>query len=298
VPITTPVATGRKAMTSARGDAKASSSSRAHHDAADDRQVNGFGLDLVAAHHREHRRAAQQQLGLGLAHVARGGVEGRVHLRDGHGLRVEVAAGGARGGDHQRARRVRDIHTPSSLRGALAGTSSMAMRWVSPVGSRSRNGLITLPAGVPSIDSVSLIASRRPSAVNCPGRDAGRQLVAVLEHPGAGLAPVADVAVLDQVEELALAHDLATARDTAARCSALPPSMPSISVREATPLCSCSISTRWRRSGLLGRKAERSAPICVRAMTTAPHSSTSSHASSTTALRRQLGGRRPAAPSR
>jgi hypothetical protein len=83
---------------------------------------------------------------------------------------------------------------------------------------------------------------------------------------------------------------LPTARDTAARCSALPPSKPSISVREATPLCSCSISTRWRRSGLLGRNAERSAPICVRAMTTAPHSSTSSHASSTTALRRQLGG--------
>ncbi|MCY1310829.1 hypothetical protein D9M68_470290 [compost metagenome] len=63
----------------------------------------------------------------------------------------------------------RDIQTPASLRGALAGTSSIAMRWVSPVGSLSSKGLIAFPAGVPSIDRVSTMASRNPSAVNCPG---------------------------------------------------------------------------------------------------------------------------------
>ncbi len=59
----------------------------------------------------------------------------------------------------------RAAHTPSSLFGAVAGISASAMRADSPVGSRSSSGLKALPAGVPSSDSVSSTASRKPAAV-------------------------------------------------------------------------------------------------------------------------------------
>jgi hypothetical protein len=59
----------------------------------------------------------------------------------------------------------REAQTPSSLRGELLGISPSAMRTVSPVGSRSSSGLTAPPAGVPSSDKVSLMPSRRPSAV-------------------------------------------------------------------------------------------------------------------------------------
>ena len=64
---------------------------------------------------------------------------------------------------------LRDTHTPASLRGELLGNSISTMRWVSPVGSRSSSGLVALPAGVPSSDSVSSIASRRPAALKRSG---------------------------------------------------------------------------------------------------------------------------------
>jgi hypothetical protein len=57
----------------------------------------------------------------------------------------------------------RETQTPSSIFGAWAGVIASAMRTVSPVGSRSRIGLISAPAGVPSSDKVSSIAARRPS---------------------------------------------------------------------------------------------------------------------------------------
>ena len=67
----------------------------------------------------------------------------------------------------------RDTQTPCSLRGALAGISASAMRCVSPVGSRSSSGLTALPAGVPSSDSVSSIASRKPCGVKRSALTAG-----------------------------------------------------------------------------------------------------------------------------
>ena len=67
----------------------------------------------------------------------------------------------------------REDHTPSSLRGALPGISASAMRTVSPVGSRSRIGLMALPAGVPSSDKVSPIASRSPVALKRCASTAG-----------------------------------------------------------------------------------------------------------------------------
>ncbi len=68
---------------------------------------------------------------------------------------------------------VRATHTPSSLRGALAGISDSAMRCISPVGSRSSSGLTALPAGVPRSDSVSSIASRSPATLKRSGVTAG-----------------------------------------------------------------------------------------------------------------------------
>jgi hypothetical protein len=120
-----------------------------------------FLLDLRAAVHAEHRRAADQQLQLGS--VQRG--KTAAQLLDGGRLGVEIGAWGPNRGHQQGAAPARDAQTPSSLRGALLGIRPSAMRTVSPVGSRSSSGLMALPAGVPSSDSDSLMPPRRPSAV-------------------------------------------------------------------------------------------------------------------------------------
>jgi hypothetical protein len=169
VPITTPVATGKKAMSSARGEAKASSSSAPI--TMPPTIARWMASVLILSRLITENTGGPLSSSLGFAspmsRVAASNAACTFAMATACASRSLPAARvvaiiSARGA-------VRDIHTPSSLRGALAGTSSMAMRCVSPVGSRSRNGLITLPAGVPSIDSVSLIASRRPPAVNCPG---------------------------------------------------------------------------------------------------------------------------------
>ena len=68
---------------------------------------------------------------------------------------------------------LRDTQAPSTLRGPSPGTLASAMRWVSPVGSRSSKGLTKAPAGVPSSDKVSSMASRKPSARKRAGVTAG-----------------------------------------------------------------------------------------------------------------------------
>jgi len=67
----------------------------------------------------------------------------------------------------------RETQTPPSLRGARLGSIASAIRTVSPVGSRSRIGLINAPAGVPSSATVSSIAARNPSTVKRAGSTAG-----------------------------------------------------------------------------------------------------------------------------
>jgi hypothetical protein len=80
---------------------------------------------------------------------------------DGGRLAVDVGAGGL-GWWPSAARAVpsRATHTPCSVRGERAGISDSAMRCVSPLGSRSSSGLTALPAGVPSSEVDSAIASR------------------------------------------------------------------------------------------------------------------------------------------
>jgi hypothetical protein len=73
----------------------------------------------------------------------------------------------------------------------------------------------------------------------------------VFEQPLADSRESFALAVLHLLEQAAAAQR--------AREGASPPAMPMNSSREGAPLCSCSISTRWRASGLRGRKAERSA---------------------------------------
>jgi hypothetical protein len=74
------------------------------------------------------------------------------------------------------------------------------MRCVSPVGSRSSSGLMALPAGVPSSDRASAMASRRPSAREALGRDRRAECVAVLEQPLPMPAQAVGFAVVAPVE--------------------------------------------------------------------------------------------------
>jgi hypothetical protein len=169
VPITTPVATGRKAMTSARGDANASSSSPPI--TMPPTTARWMASDLILSRLITENTGGPLSSSLGAeAPMSRVAASKAACTRAMATACASRSPPAARVVEIMSARgAVRDIHTPSSLRGALAGTSSMAMRCVSPVGSRSSKGLIALPAGVPSIDSVSLMASRSPSAVNWPG---------------------------------------------------------------------------------------------------------------------------------
>jgi len=68
---------------------------------------------------------------------------------------------------------LRETQTPFSLLGACAGVSASTIRTVSPVGSRSRIGLISEPAGVPRSESVSSIAARTPSTSKRAASTAG-----------------------------------------------------------------------------------------------------------------------------
>ena len=107
------------------------------------------------------------------------------------------------------------------------------MRCVSPVGSRSSSGLTALPAGVPSSDRVSSIASRRPAALKRSGVDRRAQLVAVLEHPARRRRPSRRSSPFCTCSNSA-ARRAARRRARAtpsARCAASPPSMPISSVR-------------------------------------------------------------------
>jgi hypothetical protein len=210
-------------MTSARGDAKASSSSPPITMPPTTRGGSPR-LDLVAAHHREHRRSAQQQLAARRAcQVSRRGVVGRMHAGDGHGLRVEVAARRRAWwrGSANAARCATSTRRPRCAARSPASVPS-AMRCVSPVGSRSSRGLTTLPAGVPSIDSVSLIASRRPSGVNCAGVTPGDSGSGARTPRCPPRSSRPRIAVLHLVEELAAHASIwpprATRRRAARRC--------------------------------------------------------------------------------
>ena len=67
----------------------------------------------------------------------------------------------------------RATHTPCAVLGERDGISDSAMRCVSPLGSRSSRGRMALPAGVPSSEVASAMASRRPSAVKRCASTAG-----------------------------------------------------------------------------------------------------------------------------
>ena len=100
----------------------------------------------------------------------------------------------------------RETQTPFSIFGARAGVSASAMRSVSPVGSRKRIGLSSEPAGVPSSETVSSIASRRPAALKRVGVDRRTERVAVLEQEAAGVGPGRVLAVVDRGERAARAQ--------------------------------------------------------------------------------------------
>ena len=159
VPATTPVATGKKAMSKALGDAKANSSKQPiTMPPTIDRWI---ASPLIWSRLCTENTGAPLSRSRGLAPVMSRVAASKADCtlamamvsasRSLPGACV-VASNTARGAE-------REVHTPASVRGALAGIRLSATPWVSPVGSRSSNGLTKLPAGVPSSDSVSAIAS-------------------------------------------------------------------------------------------------------------------------------------------
>ena len=176
MPATMPVATGSIAAASARSEAKASSSKlpiTTLPTIASKRTSRSICARLCAANTPGPLASSRNCGEAGVADAA--GVAGAVSAlsapkalraraiavdcasRSAPAARV-VASSSARGA-------VRATHTPCSLLGMLGAMSDSAMRCVSPVGSRASSGLSALPAGVPSSESVSSMASRRPAAV-------------------------------------------------------------------------------------------------------------------------------------
>ena len=141
-----------------------------HDHGAGDREPLDLGLDLLARRDAEAARPRDLEAQTGRRDPARSRPARAASARSWPSRSLPSArvraTSTARGA-------VRETQTPSFERGARAGVSASAMRTVSPVGSRNRIGLTRAPAGVPSSDSVSPIASRRPSLVKCAASTAG-----------------------------------------------------------------------------------------------------------------------------
>ena len=219
-----------------------------HHRAGDRQCACTSDFDLRPALDREHRRAAQPQ-----ARAAPRSDRGERPaapppaprpVRSGRRRRPRCSPAAPRAGRRPRPRRrLRcGAHAP--------GSALSAMRRVSPVGSLSSTGLIALPAGVPSSDRVSSMASRRPVGAEAFGVDRRAERVAVLVQPAADdreaaarrpgrrrSAPARNCTAGAHRRRPACARRRRAARRCRLRCR-------STSVRAATPLCSCSISTR------------------------------------------------------
>ena len=167
MPATMPVATGSIAAASARSEAKASSSKlpiTTLPTIASKRTSRSICARLCAANTPGPLASSRNcgEAGVAGALSAPKALRARAIAADcasrsAPAARV-VASSSARGA-------VRATHTPCSLLGMLGAMSDSAMRCVSPVGSRASSGLSALPAGVPSSESVSSMASRRPAAV-------------------------------------------------------------------------------------------------------------------------------------